>query len=90
MARTTKPNESSDNTFETVVNAWYLNTQKSQGQSIKATVVFTSDERGETFSVYNPATKKQITFPFEEVSQLIDYTRDKLKSINFNKKEDTE
>lgn len=46
-----------------------------KGQSVNASVMFTSDERGEMLSVFDPSTKKQIVVPFEPVILLIEHTR---------------
>jgi hypothetical protein len=64
------------NSFVTVVkDCISVHPETLKGQCIDARIMFTSDEHGETLSVFDPATKKQIVMPFEQVEQLIFRTR---------------
>lgn len=47
------------NTFETTVKGFSINPQTFKGQDINARVMFTSDNEGETLSIYDPSTKNK-------------------------------
>ena len=67
------------NTYMRQVEGLSTSTATLKGQHINAGVMFTSDSVGETLSIVDPATKRQVTVTFEEVEQLIEYTRSKRK-----------
>ena len=65
------------NTFATIVNGWSVSPATMKHQSINAQIMFSCDEEGETLSVYDTATKKQVIVPFEAVEKLIEHARQK-------------
>lgn len=74
------------NSFMTEMKGFSLYPQTLKSQHINTTVIFTSDDHGETLSVFDPTTKKQIIIAFEEIEKLITYTRQK-RELELNKSE---
>ena len=63
------------NTYEANIEAVSVCVVKQKWQRVIANVMFTSDEQGETLSVYDPTTKKHVLVPFGEVEELVEYVR---------------
>ena len=72
---------SATNSFVLEVKGMSVRTKSMDFQSIKASVIFTSDSHGETLSVYDPSTKKQIQLPFEPLEELIERARKARRDI---------
>ena len=63
------------NTYETEITGTSVFPATLKGQHVNVLVMFTSDAHGETLSIYDPTTKKQVVVPFEPIEVLIEYTR---------------
>ena len=62
-----KPPEAKTNTYFACIRGTSIFPATMKGQTINAGVHFTSDDAGETLSVFDPSTKKQIILPGEDV-----------------------
>ncbi len=71
-----KPPEAKTNTYFACIRGTSIFPATSKGQAVNAEVRFTSDAAGETLSVFDPSTKKQIVLPFEDVWKLIQRARE--------------
>ena len=63
------------NTYEAEITGMSISPATLKGQHVNALVMFTSDAHGETLSIYDPTTKKQVVVPFEPVEVLIEHAR---------------
>ena len=64
------------NTYEAEIKGMSACPAKMKFQHVNASVMFTSDSKGETLSILDPTTKKQIILPFGKVEELAGYVRD--------------
>jgi hypothetical protein len=63
------------NSFTIDIKGLSMFPETQKGQLIEAVVTFTSDDAGETLSMVDPTTKKQIVVPFGSIEQLVAHTR---------------
>ena len=75
MSKFEKSPKAKSNSFGLTIKGLSANPLTNKSQVINAGVLFTSDDHGETLSIFDTATKRQIILPFEEVEQLIAHVR---------------
>ena len=70
-----KSQGASKNTYETELKGLSACPEKMKFQHANMLAMFTSDGKGETLSILDPTTKKQIVVPFEQIAELVGYAR---------------
>ena len=63
------------NTYEAEMKGLSACPIKMKFQHVNVNVMFSSDSEGETLSILDPTTKKQIILPFGEIERLAGYVR---------------
>jgi len=74
-----KAKNAQSNTFAEYMDGITAKGRSGKIHRVKVKAVFTSDEHGESLSLYCPSNDTMILVPFEQVERLIEHTRKERK-----------